>query len=97
MTFCPQHFTCRTCGPGAAVTFAVKAVGSITADPLSIEYPIDTAVSPAQVFVLALTVKGDVTTAPFVGVDTVMACVAGAVLAISASAADSNFLIGKPL
>jgi hypothetical protein len=38
----------------------VNDVGSITAVPLSIEYPIDTAGSPAQVVVLAVTVKGEV-------------------------------------
>jgi len=36
-TFCPQHFTCRTCEPAEAETEAEKDVGSITAVPLSIE------------------------------------------------------------
>jgi len=36
-TFCPQHFTCRMCDPGEAVTIAEKDVGSITAFPLSME------------------------------------------------------------
>ena len=36
-TFCPQHFTCRTCDPAEAETDAEKDVGSITAVPLSIE------------------------------------------------------------
>ena len=36
-TFCPQHFTCRTCDPGLAVTYAEKDVGSMVAVPLSME------------------------------------------------------------
>jgi len=36
-TFCPQHFTCKTCDPAEAETDAEKDVGSITAVPLSIE------------------------------------------------------------
>jgi len=71
----------------------VNEVGSMTAVPLSIEYPIETAASPAQVFVLALSVKGDVTTAPFVGVETVMAWV-DAVQPTSANATNSNLFMG---
>jgi len=59
--FWPQHLTCRTCTPAAAVTLALNDVGSITAVPLSIEYPIETAGTPAHVVVLALTVNGEVT------------------------------------
>ena len=58
--FWPQHFTWSTCEPGAADTFAEKDVGSITAVPLSIEYPIETAGTPEQVVVLAETVNGEV-------------------------------------
>ena len=39
---------------------AEKDVGSITAVPLSIEYPIETAGTPEQVVVLAETVNGEV-------------------------------------
>ena len=49
----------------------------------------DTAVTPEHVFVLALSAKGDVTTAPLEGVVTVMAC-AGIEKAASANAAKSK-------
>jgi hypothetical protein len=83
---------CKTCAPGAAKTEAVKDVGSMTADPLSIEYPIETAGMPAQVVVLALTWKGDVSWAPFEGAETVIALI-GAVHPTRASAATINFFI----
>jgi hypothetical protein len=92
LTFCPQHFTCRTCDPGLAVTFAEKDVGSIVVVPLSIEYPMETAVSPAQVFVLAVSRKGELTVAPLEGVVTVMAC-DGIEQAASANAAESKVFI----
>ena len=33
----PQHLTCSVCDPALAVTDAVNEVGSITAEPLSME------------------------------------------------------------
>jgi hypothetical protein len=64
------------------------------ADPLSMEYPIETAVSPAQVFVLAVSTNGEVTVAPFDGVVTVMAC-DGTVKVASANAVKSKVFISQ--
>ena len=94
-TFCPQHFTCRTWDPGLAVTYAENDVGSMVAVPLSIEYPMETAVSPAHVFVLAVNRNGEDTVAPLDGVDTVMAC-EGTVKVVSANAAKSKVFISQP-
>jgi hypothetical protein len=78
------------------VTFAVNEVGSMTAVPLSIEYPIDTAGNPAHVFVLAVSTNGEVSCAPLLGVETVMAWT-DAVLVTSANAAKNIFFISEPL
>jgi len=94
--FLPQHFTCNTCFPADVATLAVNDVGSIIAVPLSIEYPIDTAGTPAHMLVLAVTVNGDVSCAPLVGVETVMAWI-DAVQPTSASAANKNLFMSEPL
>lgn len=57
----PQHFTWRVCCPLVATTAAVKEVGSIVVEPLSIEYPIEPADSEPQETALAVRVKGEVT------------------------------------
>jgi len=56
--------------PALADTEALNEVGSIVAVALSIEYPIETAGTEPHVVVLATSLKGDVTVAPFPGLAT---------------------------
>ena len=56
----------------------------------------ETAGTPAHVVVLAVTVNGDVSCAPLVGVETVMAWI-DAVQPDSANAAISNLFMSEPL
>jgi hypothetical protein len=55
----------------------------------------ETAGTPPQVLVLAMSVKGEVTCAPFTGVVTVMAA-AGTVIAAAARRAESKIFIDVP-
>src|SRR5450631_416086 len=72
-TCLPQHFTWTTCAPGSADMVALKDVETNVVGPESREYPMLTAGRDAHVLVLAISLNGEVTCVPDVGVVTVIA------------------------
>ena len=58
--------------PKFFVRATLNAAGALVVLPPSMEYPMDVAGTPAQVVVLAASVNGAVTLAPFAGLLTVM-------------------------
>ena len=92
----PQHFTCSTCWPVDACAVVVNEAGSIVSPPLSIEYAIETVGTEAHVCALAVTINGEVTVAPFVGLETVMAPSCEVQPARAKAATNSKDFMGYP-